>query len=74
MQTLGIERLRIGAQIDPGVPWCHAAAAAARGEGLHAALKSGNFGGTDFFSRAFELLDPMPGGPAGDPSSTRSAR
>ena len=74
VQTLGIERLRIGAQIDPGVPWCHAAAAAARGEGLHVALKSGNFGGTDFFSRAFELLETMRGAPAGDPSSTRPAR
>jgi hypothetical protein len=39
------------------VPWCHATARAARGEGLHIALKSGNFGGTDFFSKAFELLD-----------------
>ena len=24
--------------------------------GLHLALKSGNFGGADFFHRAFELL------------------
>ena len=48
--ALGIDRLRIGPQIDPGVPWCHAPA-----RGLHLALKSGNFGGTDFFTRAFEL-------------------
>jgi uncharacterized protein YgbK (DUF1537 family) len=51
VQRLGITQLRIGPQIDPGVPWCHAAA-----QGLHVALKSGNFGGTDFFSRAFTLL------------------
>ncbi len=54
VQALGITQLRIGPQIDPGVPWCHAATPA-RAAGLHLALKSGNFGGTDFFSRAFEL-------------------
>ena len=52
VQALGIERLRIGRQIDPGVPWCHAAPASAP-DGLQLALKSGNFGGVDFFSRAF---------------------
>ena len=51
VQGLGIERLRIGAQIDPGVPWCHAVARG--GAELHLALKSGNFGGDDFMSRAF---------------------
>jgi uncharacterized protein YgbK (DUF1537 family) len=51
VQALGIRQLRIGPQIDPGVPWCHAAV-----PGLHLALKSGNFGGADFFTRAFELL------------------
>ena len=53
VQALGVERMRIGRQIDPGVPWCHAAPAAAP-DGLQIALKSGNFGGVDFFSRAFE--------------------
>jgi len=53
VQALGVERLRIGRQIDPGVPWCHATPALAR-DGLQLALKSGNFGGVDFFSRAFE--------------------
>jgi uncharacterized protein YgbK (DUF1537 family) len=48
VQALGVRQLRIGAQIDPGVPWCHAAQ-----PGLHLALKSGNFGGVDFFRRAF---------------------
>ena len=51
VQALGITQLRIGPQIDPGVPWCHATA-----PGLHLALKSGNFGSTDFFSRAFGVL------------------
>jgi uncharacterized protein YgbK (DUF1537 family) len=58
VQALGIDRLRIGAQIDPGVPWCHAASPAAPGEGLHIALKSGNFGSVDFFSKAFAPTTP----------------
>jgi len=53
VQALGIRRLRIGAQIDPGVPWCHAESPAAGAGGLRLALKSGNFGDIDFFSRAF---------------------
>jgi len=73
VQALGIEKLRIGRQIDPGVPWCHATARAARGEGVHVALKSGNFGGTDFFSKAFELLDAPPRDPAGDAAPARGA-
>jgi 3-dehydrotetronate 4-kinase len=55
VQALGVTQLRIGPQIDPGVPWCHATPALAP-QGLHLALKSGNFGGVDFFSRAFEVL------------------
>ncbi|MEP6740013.1 MAG: 3-oxo-tetronate kinase [Caldimonas sp.] len=53
VQALGIRALRIGAQIDPGVPWCHAESPVAGAGGLHLALKSGNFGGVDFFTRAF---------------------
>ena len=53
VQALGISRLRIGAQIDPGVPWC--AAAPATGA-MHITLKSGNFGAEDFFTKAFEQL------------------
>ncbi len=53
VQALGVAQMQIGAQIDPGVPWCHAQAL---GGGLHLALKSGNFGGDDFFTRAFEVL------------------
>jgi uncharacterized protein YgbK (DUF1537 family) len=54
VQALGVRSLRIGAQIDPGVPWCHAATG--DGSPLHLALKSGNFGTTDFFDKAFEVL------------------
>ena len=56
VQALGITQMRIGPQVDPGVPWCHAASPAAGASGLHLALKSGNFGGTDFFTRAFATL------------------
>ncbi len=56
VQALGITALRIGPQIAPGVPWCHAAGAARGGAGLHIALKSGNFGGPRFFLDAFEQL------------------
>ncbi len=55
VQALGIEQLQIGPQIDPGVPWCHARAPLSP-EGLHITLKSGNFGGVDFFTRSFTLL------------------
>ena len=53
VQALGVTQLRIGPQIEPGVPWCHAVRGS---DGLHLALKSGNFGGVDFFSRAFQTL------------------
>ena len=55
VQALGIEQMRIGPQIDPGVPWCHAASPLAS-QGLHLTLKSGNFGTTDFFTKAFAAL------------------
>ena len=56
VQALGVTALRIGPQIDAGVPWCHAAlTSAAQEAGLHLALKSGNFGGDDFFTRAFTV-------------------
>jgi uncharacterized protein YgbK (DUF1537 family) len=56
VQALNITQMKIGPQIDPGVPWCHAQADAAPGAGLHLTLKSGNFGADDFFSKAFALL------------------
>ncbi|MBK6927946.1 MAG: four-carbon acid sugar kinase family protein [Comamonadaceae bacterium] len=53
VQALGIMQMKIGPQIDPGVPWCHAVT----GNGsVHLTLKSGNFGTDDFFSKAFTLL------------------
>jgi uncharacterized protein YgbK (DUF1537 family) len=51
VKRLGITRLRIGGEIDPGVPWTFAEG---RGTALKLALKSGNFGGRDFFTRAFD--------------------
>ena len=51
--ALGVKRLRIGAEIDPGVPWT---LAEGTGAPMLLALKSGNFGGRDFFLSAFERL------------------
>ena len=52
VQALGVTALRIGRQIDPGVPWTMSL-----GEPAFAlALKSGNFGAPDFFLRAFSVL------------------
>lgn len=56
VQALRVAQMQIGMQIDPGVPWCHAQSDAANSAGLHLALKSGNFGSDDFFSKAFTLL------------------
>lgn len=50
---LGVSRLRIGAEIDTGVPWTFAEGSEAP---MLLALKSGNFGGRDFFLQAFERL------------------
>jgi 3-dehydrotetronate 4-kinase len=50
IQALDVTQLAIGPQIDPGVPWC---AATVAGSPMHLALKSGNFGANDFFTRAF---------------------
>lgn len=53
VSALGLEQLRIGPQIDAGVPWTQARV---DGRQLSLALKSGNFGGVDIFTRGFELL------------------
>jgi uncharacterized protein YgbK (DUF1537 family) len=50
VSRLGVRTLRIGTEIDPGVPWTYAEGAS---DGLHLALKSGNFGAPDFFTKAF---------------------
>jgi uncharacterized protein YgbK (DUF1537 family) len=52
VQALGVSTLRIGVPICPGVPWTQA-----EGRPLHLALKSGNFGGPDFFAEALQA-DP----------------
>ena len=51
-EALGVKALAIGPEIAPGVPWT----AALGGKPMLLALKSGNFGGPDFFTRAFEVL------------------
>nr|WP_173933236.1 3-oxo-tetronate kinase [Chelativorans sp. Marseille-P2723] len=51
VEALKIDVLEIGPEIAPGVP-----ALAASGRELVLALKSGNFGGEDFFERAAEVL------------------
>ena len=57
VEALGIDLLRIGDQVAPGVPWC--AATLPDGGQLHVALKSGNFGRPDFFTAAFDALERM---------------
>ena len=55
VQALGVRQLRIGAAICPGVPWTQAEGASFNpplDAPLHLALKSGNFGGADFFDQA----------------------
>ena len=58
VQALAVERMAIGPQIDPGVPWTCVNAAAAGDQTVHVALKSGNFGTPDFFQKAFAALTP----------------
>ncbi|MDB5808133.1 MAG: hop [Betaproteobacteria bacterium] len=53
--ALGISGLRVGPEIDPGVPWT----ASIDAEPVALALKSGNFGGDDFFAKAFKALEPQ---------------
>jgi uncharacterized protein YgbK (DUF1537 family) len=53
VSALGIGALRIGQQIDPGVPWTESVG----NEPIALALKSGNFGGPDFFTKALAQLE-----------------
>jgi uncharacterized protein YgbK (DUF1537 family) len=50
--ALDVTALRIGPEIDPGVPWT----ASVGNKPLLLALKSGNFGAPDFFTKAFDKL------------------
>ncbi|UZS73199.1 four-carbon acid sugar kinase family protein [Pseudomonas syringae] len=52
VQALGVQLLQIGAQIDPGVP----ATVSSGAQPLALALKSGNFGARDFFTKALKQL------------------
>ncbi|MNF34831.1 hypothetical protein D3C84_156840 [compost metagenome] len=55
VKGLGVKGLRIGPEIDPGVPWT----STLHDDGtqpLALALKSGNFGSEDFFLKAWEKL------------------
>jgi uncharacterized protein YgbK (DUF1537 family) len=52
--ALQVRTLEIGPEIDPGVPWTLARNGA--GTPFALALKSGNFGRPDFFSKAWTLL------------------
>jgi uncharacterized protein YgbK (DUF1537 family) len=52
MNELGVRLLRIGPEIDPGVPWT----ATLDESPIALALKSGNFGASDFFTRSFQVL------------------
>ena len=56
VQALGLKQLQIGLQIDPGVPWCYANSEVIENQGIHIALKSGNFGSPDFFLKSFGML------------------
>jgi uncharacterized protein YgbK (DUF1537 family) len=51
VQALKVQRLRVGLPVDPGVPWTQA-----EGRPLLLALKSGNFGSVDFFTKALALV------------------
>jgi len=52
-QALNVDRLSIGPEIAPGVPWTFAKSA---GNDIALALKSGNFGDEDFFATALDML------------------
>ena len=58
VRALGISGLRIGPEIDPGVPWTVGITKDASARPLALALKSGNFGTPDFFLKAWSRLEP----------------
>ncbi len=55
VSRLGVRSLRIGVEIDPGVPWTYAEGGSTP---MLLALKSGNFGAPDFFVKAFTIAAP----------------
>lgn len=58
VDTLGLKAFRLGPEIAAGVPVLRTMGqgAAGLGDPMLLALKSGNFGGRDFFSRALDLM------------------
>ena len=60
VQALSVQRMTIGPQIAPGVPWTAVTSPLCPAETLHMALKSGNFGAPDFFAQAFAVLQAEP--------------
>ncbi|TIW75125.1 MAG: hypothetical protein E5V58_02835, partial [Mesorhizobium sp.] len=52
VSALAVESVAIGMEIDPGVPVLSVAGPAA----MALALKSGNFGSRDFFSKALQRM------------------
>lgn len=57
VKALGVSGLRIGPEIDPGVPWTTALGNSSSDlPALALALKSGNFGSDDFFLKAWSHL------------------
>jgi len=57
VQALDVRALRIGPQIDPGVPATVTLETQADHPSLALALKSGNFGTVDFFEKALAILE-----------------
>jgi uncharacterized protein YgbK (DUF1537 family) len=53
VQALDVSGLRIGPQIDPGVPWTLTTGP----KPIALALKSGNFGTPDFFAKALARIE-----------------
>lgn len=53
VNAVGIRAMRIGPEIDPGVPWT----ISADERKIALALKSGNFGAPDFFLKAWDVRD-----------------
>jgi 3-dehydrotetronate 4-kinase len=51
-RRLSLGALRVGRNIEPGVPLCYSLGA----HRLPVVLKSGNFGGEDFYARALEAV------------------
>ena len=56
VKALGVTGLRIGPEIDPGVPWTTTITRNTADKPTALALKSGNFGTPDFFLKAWSKL------------------